>query len=360
MLDEATIARIAAMDDVVLRNLWITQTYAELGSRITSVVSRPDANWCTFAVWASRSVGSAIRGEAVPRWLVALSEASGGWTIPDAAPPPLPHWLARWHRSVGAIERSLLMNDFDVLCSQVSGHLAAGNVLVFAELAPLFLRFCEEPDGELPIEPQPHEQGEDVSRLVDAFALYRAARGAAAVGDDRSAAQHVLCANVLIGLHEQVRLQPAIEAGIDAAADDVSCWVRELDRHAHHAGVVGRTFRRLWEHVATSAGVLLGTPEGPLHAGHDVPPPPQAPLFVPPLDNLRLAEAAALFERYARGVDAEGRGSRAEDWVVLKDRMRFIATLFRSRQRSPLWQEAPFTHSQLEELRKGKRPGGVL
>ena len=42
---------IAAMDNPVLRNLQITQCYAELS---TAMRARTDSapNWCTFATWA--------------------------------------------------------------------------------------------------------------------------------------------------------------------------------------------------------------------------------------------------------------------------------------------------------------------
>ncbi|MFV0307136.1 MAG: hypothetical protein ACK5OX_05275, partial [Desertimonas sp.] len=57
----ADIERIVALDDPVLRNLHITQTYADLGARLRDAVGGTDHTWCTFAVWASATAGLSIR-----------------------------------------------------------------------------------------------------------------------------------------------------------------------------------------------------------------------------------------------------------------------------------------------------------
>jgi len=55
------VERVAAGDNPVLRNLEITECYADL-----SAAMRPRtggaADWCTFATWASRQAGRTIRG----------------------------------------------------------------------------------------------------------------------------------------------------------------------------------------------------------------------------------------------------------------------------------------------------------
>src|SRR6185369_3102210 len=53
---------IAAMDNPVLRNLQLTQCYAELSTAMRARTGTA-ADWCTFATWASRQAGSTIRGE---------------------------------------------------------------------------------------------------------------------------------------------------------------------------------------------------------------------------------------------------------------------------------------------------------
>ena len=53
---------IGAMDDPVIRNLEITECYADL-SRAMHDRTAGAADWCTFATWASRQAGRTIRGE---------------------------------------------------------------------------------------------------------------------------------------------------------------------------------------------------------------------------------------------------------------------------------------------------------
>ncbi len=57
---EDQVNKIAAMQDPAARNRQITQTYwdlsAEMGRRILG-----NANWCTFATWASHQAGVTIR-----------------------------------------------------------------------------------------------------------------------------------------------------------------------------------------------------------------------------------------------------------------------------------------------------------
>ena len=64
-LTEQAVASIAAIDDGALRNLWITQSYADLARRLLDVLDT-DQTWCTFAIWASNTAGLSIRGEELP------------------------------------------------------------------------------------------------------------------------------------------------------------------------------------------------------------------------------------------------------------------------------------------------------
>lgn len=57
-----TVARIANMEAPVLRNLRITQSYAELAAAMARLVAA-GANWCTFATWASNQAGQTMRKE---------------------------------------------------------------------------------------------------------------------------------------------------------------------------------------------------------------------------------------------------------------------------------------------------------
>jgi hypothetical protein len=63
------VRRIAAIADPVLRNLEITYCYFRLSDAFTQRTGQC-ANWCTFAVWASKQAGRTIRGE---DWIDALT-----------------------------------------------------------------------------------------------------------------------------------------------------------------------------------------------------------------------------------------------------------------------------------------------
>ena len=62
----AEIEAICGIADPVVRNLRITQAYAEMSSALAARVG-PSANWCTFATWASKQAGQTIRTEDLAR-----------------------------------------------------------------------------------------------------------------------------------------------------------------------------------------------------------------------------------------------------------------------------------------------------
>jgi hypothetical protein len=64
----ADIRRIGLINNAVLRNVLITQSYYELSQMIMSRTGSV-ANWCTFATWASKQAGQSIRKEDLQRTL---------------------------------------------------------------------------------------------------------------------------------------------------------------------------------------------------------------------------------------------------------------------------------------------------
>ena len=64
----AEVDRIAALGDPAIRNLQITQCYYELSAALAERTGL-SANWCTFATWASKQAGQAIRKEDLARTL---------------------------------------------------------------------------------------------------------------------------------------------------------------------------------------------------------------------------------------------------------------------------------------------------
>src|SRR5262245_17811461 len=62
----AEIDAICAIADPIIRNLRITQAYAEMSTALATRAG-PGANWCTFATWASKQAGQTIRLEDLTR-----------------------------------------------------------------------------------------------------------------------------------------------------------------------------------------------------------------------------------------------------------------------------------------------------
>src|SRR5262245_60824997 len=58
--------RISRLSDPVVRNLQITQCYYQI-SRSIAPITAISANWCTFAIWASKQAGQTIRKEDLVR-----------------------------------------------------------------------------------------------------------------------------------------------------------------------------------------------------------------------------------------------------------------------------------------------------
>jgi hypothetical protein len=213
--------------------------------------------------------------------------------------------------------------------------------------------------------------------LRQAFAHYLQARSAA---DPVSRAQLVLLANLEIGFHEQVHLQPEIAAALDAAVVDPrdirdqlidalfphGSWLVRL--RLALARVLGRRSRldaamdaivleiqRLVHRVVTRhlMSISLGS-IGQVRLGEDL-----GVGFPPSLRTITLAELRDLLERIDPTRD-DPRDSGAVDWADQDDRMHFIADLFRCFQESQELLDPPFTASQLAELDAGKRPPDPL
>src|SRR5512147_3027964 len=62
------VRRIDENSDPVIRNLQITQCYHELTAILAGCMGA-EANWCTFATWASKQAGQTIRKEDLERLL---------------------------------------------------------------------------------------------------------------------------------------------------------------------------------------------------------------------------------------------------------------------------------------------------
>lgn len=382
----ADVDRIAAHADPVVRNLQITHCYHRL-SRALAARTGGAANWCTFAVWASKQVGQTIRQEdlarTVERLLKSSPEAAAGVdlvvrSLRLAVPKEI---LDRAHRTVRQAVVTVARLD------DVSAASARGNLKVFEEIAREFARFLAEFDDpagqdERRIEEfcaalRPGEPPEGQRYLRQAFTRYHRAM---ATDDPKQRAELLLLANVEIGLHEQARLQPEIAAALEAPVVDP----RELERHLVDLLLPGnrvvKWLRRAWltvlgrraavriasEQLADQARVLarravtehlmtLALPGGEvLDLSDDLP-----ATFPPLLAELSDPDLLALLRIIDPTADSL-LDTAARDWADLPDRMHYIADMFRCHALRGDLLDAPFTAEQVEALTNGRRPTGAL
>lgn len=363
------IDRVTQIQLPVIRNLWITQHYHSLMGALAVVIGGDNSNWSTFATWASKTAGQSIRGEEIPKEMqVLLAEQA---KVHERLTTMLKLLPGDWAEELDplAVPKAVLAN--------VSKQIAIGNLKVFAELAPLFAKFwarlrdpARRTEKELDafvneLIPGPVEAGGQ-DWLKTAFTSYFAAARAA---KPKECAEFILYGNLLIGLHEQTRLQPFIAGALDAPFDMSSYealiaaepdWLERFVRPAFAKllGVLRKSFEDDWERLATRYLMTLTLPGGQImDLGRDVP--VGATSFPAALNPLEYAKLVELVKTYDPNLETL-KGSAAKNWTLIGNRMAFIADLFRSRQQDAALFGPPFTKEQLDVLTQGKLPPGRL
>ncbi len=366
---DMTVQDIAAMTDPVQRNLWITQRYHEFAVQLRDAGAAEDATWCAFAVWASKTAGATIRGEVLP---ARAKQLLTGNEAVQSVLQRFDHGLTGW--AWNHLTHDHLGQAVENVTNDVSTQIADGNVLVFAELAPLFTAFIDArrssstPDdlaAAMGPALAPLASDEDGAAVVTAFDAY----GHALFGPaDR--ADLILQANTLAVAHEQRRLQPAISAALDAAISDTLQRVIEGDivRRLPTAEArrvldtvtedVCKVLDEAWDTALTEVIMKLATPSETLDLRRDVPPLSEG-MFPPELARLAGTAAEAAVAQWDK-TGGTGAPSGARDWAVLEERMNFIVNLFRSRQRDASLFSPPFSDAQLAVLAQGQLPPGPL
>jgi hypothetical protein len=383
--DIAHVERVAALGDAVVRNLQITECY----SRLSAALGRrtgPGANWCTFAAWASKQAGQTIRGEDLSRTLQhaladILTTSQAGEVVRALDALTRAPDLAGVRRS---LEQAL---GLEAAARQASEAVARGNLKVFAEIGREFARFLAElaPDtafdaahlerfcaGLRPGEPP---AGQELLRQA-----FTHCYGSFFETDPEACAELRHMANVEIGLHEQIRLQPEILAALNAPIAEPDVVVaRLLSLLFPWRGLVPRLLRflqRLFRGptpldlavrdlvaqarprlraVLTDQVMTLELPRGQqLRLGDDL-----HARFPQVLTGIGNAELRALLERVDRTPDSV-QGTGAKDWGELPQRMHFIADLFRCYYAAPELFDPPFSPEQVAVIEAGGRPGGRL
>lgn len=334
----ADVDRIASIADPVARNHEITACYHDL-SRATAERLGQVSNWCTFATWASAQAGCTIRGEDLERAVERRLHNSA--VLQDLA------------RDQAERLRQILREQAPL--RRASAAVARGNLKVFAEIGREFAQFMQnQPLAQFLEHLRPGHPPEGQQLLRDAFAAYARAADSQ---DPRKRAQLIFYANLLVGFHEQTRLQPEIREALDVARNDLESlrplllqtllpgwWQRA--RHVL-ARMLGRKMPmdilidRLLEEVCsevreitTSQLMTLQLPLGIIRLGRDLP-----ATYPATLSEITEPELAAMIQRIADGYAK--RRAHERDWSDFDYRMHFIGEMFRCYQERTELLQAP-------------------
>lgn len=384
----AEVETICAIPDPIVRNLRITQAYGEM-SRALAARGRSGANWCTFATWASKQAGQTIRQEDLARRVedhLGRSEAVAHASAQLGALLRTIDHAADGHRLASAIRE--VASPAPAL-ARASDAVARGNLKVFEEIGREFARFLamlgaagageREAIDRFCDTLRPGDPPDGQGHLRAAFADYHRAL---ATEDAKTSAEGFFLANLRIGLHEQIRLQPEILEALNAPVVDPRAlrdrllerllsdrpWLTRarirVARWARWRGWLGPlddVSRRLADalRIGVRAAVTeklttLALPGETLQLGRDVP-----GAFPEHLRTLTHPDLVALLAEVDPAPDTP-EGSGATDWASLPQRMHFIAELFRTRHEVPSLFSAPFSPEQTRAIKQGHRPDGRL
>ncbi len=377
---EAEVSRIATIGNRVIRNLEITKCYADLSAAFRTRTGA-GTDWCTFATWASRQAGSTIRGEDLlarfkrrlgrRAWMLAPLQSLSRMLLRKGLFEP----ETTFGRIIAAIH-----TPFDAM-ERASAAVADGNLKVFEEIGREFARFLATvPADARPesaeftafaagLRPGPPPDGQEYLR--EAFAHYQQQRFES---DPALRAGWILLANLKIGLHEQIRLQPQIVAAVDAplmTVADLGARVlhillpgsRQWPRVVHNpaANVIGWIAARIrrdavavTREVVTESMMVLSLPNHVLSLGHNL------DAVVPDAFKGSLSPALTEFVKEHDPCAPGTSNCAAEDWCDLRQRMHYILHLFRAYADEPSLFSQPFTVAQVAQFRAGVVPEGDL
>jgi len=377
----ADVEQICALTDPVVRNLQITQCYHGLALAMGERGGW-NANWCTFATWASKQAGQTIRKEDLKRALEDRLRGEETATL-----------VANTQQGgvqLGTVDLiKLIWKTWDPLSAfdRSSEAVAKGNLKVFAEIGGEFARFYSDclPDtayGPEKIEHfcdglRPGDPPDGQRLLRQAFQHYYQVLFEPQA---KARVELLLLANLEIGLHEQTRLQPEINEALNAPIVDPKELARRLNRELHPGrgwlndviwyvtNWFGRStpldaavesfvagVRRQAQFIITETLMTIELPPGKvLRLGEDL-----SVAFPAVLQQITNPELLTLLREIDPTPDST-RGSGVDYWGDLPDRLHFIADMFRCYETTQELFEAPFTEEQTAELKEGRLPTGCL
>lgn len=323
---------IAENSDAGARNYDITDMYHTLSLQLDDAINpspdrkRKNANWSTFATWASREAGQAIRGET---------------GVADSALNALRSGSNRYDEAFGPGQ------------DRVQAAVGAGNLDVFREIAPIMAMFSSTFAADAAPDPAKMEQFQawlsersalaegSTNLLGPAFQSYYESKFEP---NEDKRAELMLKGNALIGLHEQSRLQKHLDGALPGGSH-VATPLGDLP--VQRAATQHMLELEIPESSATTpaAGPASRRPRGTtrMPLGQPVTPPPRVngAVFAPGLETLEDPALQSIVGR----VDPDGdqlTSSGAENWNNFDDRMDYIVNLFRTHQDNADLFEAPY------------------
>jgi hypothetical protein len=379
------VERIAGLSDPVLRNLQITQCYHELAV-IQAERSGRNANWCTFATWASKQAGQTIRKEDLARTLETAPELESAALDAAQALKAVAQRFGLQLKIEDFIQLIWKAYDLQSAFDRSSAAVARGNLKVFQEIAREFARFQAECLSD------PVYSSENIDRfngslrtgdppdgqryLKQAFLHYYTGLFEK---DEKSRAELLLLANLEIGFHEQTRLQPEIMEALvapvitprDFARNLIKTlrpgggrlaevgwvvlrWLGQLTHFDQATEVYVAGAQRQAQFLVTQTMMAIELPQHKLRLGDDLT--AGFPAMLRQISNPDLRELLSQIDPTPDSTAESG----AEFWGDLSDRIHFIADMFRCYQVSPELFEPPFNEDQTAALKEDRLPEGRL
>lgn len=342
------VARVAEMTDLAARNNEVTRGYYLYSERFRTYLGE-EATWTTLAAWASAQAGRTIRKEDLLR---ALERRLGDSEAVRC--------LVQGPLKLGAryvIQAILNLNPFE----RSSQAVSRGNIKVYGEIGAEFAKFLALLETQPTVDqvntfadsliggPPPDGQ----MYLQKAFPAYFAAIHTPP-GKIRS--ELIFFGNLCIGVHEQTRLQPEIEASVDGSVWDaleVKNKLIELllPRLSHLGGAITQAVmraklepflvpilaetQRLVREIVTEKMMVLELPGEVLPLGQDL-----SGKFPENLCIIQNPDTLGLLHQVDLTPDSLS-DTGTQNWTNFPQRMHFIADLFRSHQLDTRLFESP-------------------
>ncbi len=296
--------KVATVREGSLRNHAITYSYFCVGERIANHLGPENVNWCSFAAWASRTVGHVLNEDELPGRLAVFVART-----PPIAKRPVLRCVSIARYAAFKRHRSALI---------------AGNTAVFTDIAQRFVElipFLSPKMDDVRFEAwlcgfrAPSDRPDlsaQIESLRDGFRLYRRAAliDTSRPGQQRVRAEMLFVAAAQVGAYEQLLLQPSIESAL-------------LLRPG--TGSTSRGARRFAAHLLTDL-MVVNTPVGMVRIGTPVQVNPWSTRSNPVVERSTplTLHAEALYERFP--LPAAG---RVQNWADYEQRMGWIVEFFR-------------------------------